>query len=186
MFSIFFYYISYASIVLVYGIGIERAVFLSGNKNPLWLKAIKMLITASSVSALSYLFANSLLVPADLAELYPFAVILIFIPVSVFIEAIIRITTKISAVEFSISLLFIFVGLTESVSLAECVFITCICVLSFFVFIPFVYSLCRKFDLYGGRSECSRNNFILASIAIIMLILLCWNVSWLNKGVFQW
>ena len=161
MFSVFFYYITYASIVLVYGIGMERAVFLSGNKNPLWLKAIKMLITASSVSALSYLFVNSLLVPAELAELYPFAV------------------------EFSISLLFIFVAITESSSLAECVFITCICVLSFFIFIPFVYSLCRKFDLYGGRTECSRNNFILASIAIIMLILLCWNVSWLNKGVFQ-
>ncbi|UKI54577.1 MAG: hypothetical protein L6V90_07740 [Treponema succinifaciens] len=112
-------------------------MFLSGNKNPLWLKAIKMLITASSVSALSYLFVNSLLVPAELAELYPFAVLLIFIPVSVFIEAIIRITTKISAVEFSISLLFIFVAITESSSLAECVFITCICVLSFFIFIPF-------------------------------------------------
>ena len=72
MFSVFFYYISYASIVLVYGIGMERAVYLSGNKNPLWLKAIKMLITASSVSALSYLFVNSLLVPAELSELYPF------------------------------------------------------------------------------------------------------------------
>ena len=72
MFSVFFYYITYASIVLVYGIGMERAVFLSGNKNPLWLKAIKMLITARSVSALSYLFVNSLLVPAELAELYPF------------------------------------------------------------------------------------------------------------------
>lgn len=186
MLSVLFYYISYASIVLVYGIGMERAVFLSGNKGPLFIKAMKMLITASSVSALSYLFVNLLLVPNELSELYPFAVLLIFIPVSVFIEAIVRITTKTSAVEFSISILFIFIGLTESASLAECVFIVCVCVVSFFIFIPLFHSLCRKFDLYGGRSEVSRNSFVLASIAIIMLILLCWNVAWMNKGVFQW
>ncbi|MGN0728347.1 hypothetical protein [Treponema sp.] len=186
MISVFFYYVFYASVILVYGIGMERTVFLSAEKKRLGLKAFKMLITTVSASALSYLFVTSLLVPAELSELYPLVVLLFFVPLSVFVEAIIRITTKSSAVEFSVSLLFVFLSVSESTSLSECVFISFVSVLSFFGFIPLMYSLCRKVDLYEGKTANSRNAFVLSSIAIIMLILLCWNVSWLNKGVFQW
>lgn len=182
----FFYYVFYASVVFIYGVGIDRAVSLSVKRRHLALKASKMIICTSSTSALSYLFVNGLLVSADLGELYPFAVILIFSAISVFTEAIIRITAKISAAEFGITLLFIFIALSESSSLAGCVFISCICVLSFFMCIPLLYAVSRRTELSGRRQEHKKTGIVFASVAIITVILLCWNVSWLNRGAFRW
>lgn len=184
MISTILYYVFYSSIVLVYGIGIERIMILSKKQHDLFLKATKMLICVSSTSSLSYLVINWLLVPIDLAELYPFIIILIFLAISVFVEAIIRITTKISAVESGIALMFIFIGITESNSFGECVFISILCILSFFILIPFIIALTRRNNLNGLKQEYEKNGFLLVSIVIIMFVLLSWSVSWINKGVF--
>lgn len=186
MIAIFFYYVFYASAVFIYGAGIDRAVSLVDKRRHLALKASKMIICTSSTSALSYLFVNGLLVPADLGELYPFAVVLIFSAISVFTEAIIRITAKVNAAEFGVTLLFIFIALSESASLSGCVFISCVCVLSFFLCIPLLYVVSRRIELEERRHEHEKTMIVLASVAVIAIILLCWNVSWLNKGVFRW
>ena len=133
MISTILYYLFFSSIVLVYGIGIERSIVLSKKQHDIMIKALKMIICVSSTSALSYMVVYWLLVPVDLTELYPFVVILFFLAISVFVEAIIRITAKISAVESGITLMFIFIGLTESNSFGECVFISVLCVVSFFM-----------------------------------------------------
>ena len=183
MINTILYYVFFSSVVLVYGIGIQRSVTLSKKKHDLLLKAVKMLICVSSTSALSYMLVYWLLVPLDLAELYPFVVILFFLAISVFIEAIIRITAKISAVESGVAIIFIFIALTESTSFSECVFISVTAVISFFEIIPFIIAIGRRNDLNGRKQEYEKTGFLLVSIAIIMLMLLSWNVTWLNKGV---
>lgn len=183
MIATFFYYIFFSSVLLIYGIGIERSVTLSKKKHDILIKAVKMLICVSSTSALSYLIVNGVLIPADLGELYPFIVILFFLAISVFIEAIIRITIKISAVESGISLMFIFIGLTESNNFGECVYISCLSIFSFLFSIPFAISISRRMELNGRKQEFEKNSFILISFAIVMLMVLSWNVTWLNRGV---
>lgn len=183
MISTFFYYVFFSSVILIYGIGIERSIVLSKKRNDLLIKGVKMLLCVSSTSALSYLIVNGILIPADLGELYPFVVILFFLSISVFVEAIIRITVKISAVESGISLMFVFLGLTESNSFAECVYISCLSIFTFFISIPFAVSISHRMELNGHKQEFEKNSFILLSFAVVMLVVLSWNVSWLNKGV---
>ncbi len=180
-----FYYLIYSSVVLVYGIGIERAGALSKKQNRLFIKAIKMLICVTSTTSLSYLFVKGLLVPAGYADLYPFFTILIFISISVFVETIIRITSKVSANEFGTSLLFIFISLSEGLSLADSVLISCICVLSLFATIPIIYSIHYRLDLNAFKKESDKTSYVLISLAIIMLILLFWNNTWLNMGAYK-
>lgn len=184
MISTFLYYVFYSSVVMVYGIGIERSIILSKKKHDLVIKAIKMILCVSSTSSLSYLIVNRILTPVDLLEIYPFIVILIFLVISVFLEAIIRITAKISAVESGIALMFIFLGLTESNSFGECVMISMFSILAFFLNAPFVIAITRRNDLNGRRQEYTKNGPLLITVGIVMFILLSWNVSWLNKGVF--
>lgn len=184
MISTMLYYIFFSSVVLVYGIGVERSITLSKKSHDIMLKALKMMICVSSTSSLSYLITNGILVPSDLAELYPFVVVLFFLAISVFVEAIIRITSRISAVESGIALMFTFVGLSESTSFGECVFISVTCVAAFFLMIPFVIAITKRNDLNGYKLEYEKNSFVLVSIAVVMFVLLSWNVSWLNKGVF--
>lgn len=184
MLSTLIYYVFYSSVVLIYGIGFSRTVPLSKKKHDLYIKFLKMIICVSSTSALSYLVVNGILVPADLGELYPFVVILMFLAISVFIEAIIRITVKISAVESAVSLMFIFLGITESTSFGECVYISCLSVLSFFFVIPFISSFSRRMELNGFKQEYEKNNFLLISLAAAVFVLLAWNISWLNRISF--
>lgn len=183
MISTILYYVFFSSIVFVYGIGIERSIVLSKKQHDIMLKALKMMICVSSTTALSYMVVCWLLVPVDLAELYPFVVILFFLAISVFVEAIIRITAKISAVESVITLMFIFIGLSESNSFGESVFISILCVFAFFMIIPFIIAITRRNELNGRKQEYEKNGFLLISIVIVMFILLSWNVTWLNRGV---
>ena len=183
MISTILYYLFFSSIVLVYGIGIERSIVLSKKQHDIMIKALKMIICVSSTSALSYMVVYWLLVPVDLTELYPFVVILFFLAISVFVEAIIRITAKISAVESGITLMFIFIGLTESNSFGECVFISVLCVVSFFMIIPFAIAITRRNELNGRKQEYEKNVFLLITFVIVMFMLLAWNVTWINKGV---
>lgn len=182
----FFYYIFYGSVVCLYGIGLERIIELSENDKHIILKTVKMLICVSSSSSLSYLFINVLLAPRDLAELYPFVVLLIFTLISVFIEAIIRIATKMNAAEFSVALLFIFIGITESATLTTCVINSCTCVIVFFMIISFLNLFTYRFYLNKNRDSIDGIFFLLIVISIVTLFILVWNVSWFNKGVFAW
>ena len=182
MLSSFFYYAFYASAVLIYGVGFERSISLSQEKRGARLKAVKMFICVSSSSALSYLFVSGFLVPVDLGELYPFVAFLIFVSISLFVEAIIRITTKTNASEFSVALLSVFLGLSESSSIAECVFASCVSSLSFFVMIPLLRAISLRLSENSPVKENSVGYQLFATAAILMLVTLCWNVSWLSGG----
>lgn len=182
MFSSFFYYAFYASAVLIYGVGFERSISLSKEKHSAKLKAVKMFICVSSSSALSYLFVNGFLVPADLGELYPFATFLIFVSISLFVEAIIRITAKTNASEFSAALLSVFLGLSETSSIAECVFASCVSSLSFFVMIPIFRAISLRLAENPSTHKDNISYQLFATAAVLMLVTLCWNVSWLSGG----
>lgn len=185
MLSSFFYYAFYASAVLIYGVGFERSISLSQEKRGAKLKAVKMFICVSSSSALSHLFVSGFLVPADLAELYPFATFLIFVSISLFVESIIRITAKTNASEFSVALLSVFIGLTESSSIAECVFASCVSSLSFFIMIPLLRAISLRLSDNSFAKENNINYQLFATAAVLVLVTLCWNVSWLSGGAVK-
>src|SRR5574344_2025545 len=100
MIADFFYYTLYTSAVLIYGIGINRATIISEKTEDFLLFFIKMLLTVISSVVLTYIIDLYLLIPAHLTELFPFISVLVFSAISVFIESIIRITSKTSAAEF--------------------------------------------------------------------------------------
>lgn len=185
MISTILYYIMYSSAVLIYGIGIERTAVLCRKKNNLFLVFIKMLISVVSTAVISFWFVNGILVPAGLHELFPLFVLLLFLALSVFTEAIIRITAKISACEFGISVVFIFLGLTEATSIGECILISAASIMTFFSGIIFMYAINRRMELNEQKQEYEKLGHILVSLAVVMVIFLVWNVSWINTGVLK-
>lgn len=183
MISTMFYYIIYSSAVLFYGIGIERTAVLCRKQNHLFLVFIKMLISVISTAVVSFWFTNGMLVPAGLFELFPLFVLMLFLAISVFIEAIIRITAKISAAEFGISLIFIFLGITEAASIGECLLISTSSIIAFFIGIIFMYAINRRMELNDQKQEYEKLGHIIVSLAVVMVIFLVWNISWINTGV---
>ncbi len=182
MISTMLYYIIYSSTVLIYGIGIERTAVLCRKKNNLFLIFIKMMISVISTAVISFWFINGILSEAGLYELYPLFVLLLFFAISIFTEAIIRITAKISACEFGISVVFTFLGITEATTISECILISASSIITFFLGIFFLYAVNRRMELNEKKQEYEKLGYILVSLAVVMVIFLFWNVSWINTG----
>ncbi len=166
----FFYYVFFASVVFVYGIGMNRAFMISEHPRKLFNGALKMFISVSSSTAISYLVASRVLLPVHLTEIYPLVAVLIFSAISIFIESVIRITTKKSASEYTVSILSVLLGINEGATILEAVLVSCFCICAFLISIFVLYTIRKKFSNKVG--------LVLISISIILLTLHFVNVSW--------
>lgn len=186
MISNFFYYVLYASAVLVYGIGINRTVIRSNSSKKIIRDCVKMLVSVVASASLTYVITVHLLVEVNATELYPFVAVIVFSVISIFIEAVIRITAKKSAAEYSVSILSVLIGVNESLSLFECVINTSFCVLSFFLVLPIFYSIRCRIDVSNPNGKLRKVSLLIVSIAAVMIALFVFNASWLNQGGAKW
>ena len=119
-----------------------------------------------------------------MAELYPFAALLVFFVISVFMETLVRVTTKKTTSDFSLSFLIILLALNESLNIVDVVLITCCSFISFLILIPLLYSIKKRIDIVGTlQIHGNKKSLVLVSIAIIVTVLAVGNVSWLNQRI---
>ncbi len=171
------YYVIYSCAVIYYGFGLNRAYEVSRKPRKILNNAAKMFISVGIISSLTYLITTHLLVPYNLAGVYPFVAVLLFSTLSIFSETIVRITTKNSFVEYSVCVLSILLGVNESSSVFGCIGVSCLCIVSFLV-LSLMISIVRQ------RVE-GKTTLLVVSIAVIMLLTLTWNISWLSRGVIE-
>jgi Na+-translocating ferredoxin:NAD+ oxidoreductase RnfA subunit len=183
MTALIFYYLFPASAIFLYGIGLNRVIVMSGNLSGLGLSGIKSIFAVTGSVVLSYLFIEGVLVQVQLVELYPLVCVLIFIIISVFCEVIVRIATNKSTAEFTISLLSILLSVNESNSLADAVVISITCMVSFYLLSILAYTIRRRVELSNPTSDFKSSSLLFLSLAVIMVALASWNISWLNPGV---
>src|SRR5574344_1177088 len=172
------YYLFPASAILLYGIGMNRVIAMSGNLSVSFLSGVKSVFAVTGSVILSYLFSSSVLIPLHLQELYPLVCVLIFTAVSVFCETIVIITTKQSAAEFTISLLCILISLNESSSLPEAIVISLTCIISFYLLTALVYTIRKRVELSHPSADFKSSSLLFLSLAAIMIALAAWNISW--------
>lgn len=168
--------------VFLYGIGLNRAVIVSSTPRGLALSYLKSLMASVPAVALSYIVVEGLLVPLGLQELYPLVCILVFLALSVFIEVIVRLTVRSAVTEFSVSFLCILLSMNESLSAVESVVFVVCCLTAFYLLIPVLAAVRRRND-HASPLPVFRNSLILFSLAILMLFVLVFDVSWLNGGI---
>ena len=168
--------------VFFYGIGINRAIILSQEKNGIILLYIKSLLASVSTVALSYFFIQILLVPIGLQELYPVICILIFTTIFVFFEVIVHLTSQTNVAELSISFFCCLLAISESISLLESVLFVLCCITSFYLLIPFLKVILNK-NKTANPVSSMKNSLIIISLALLMCVLLVIDVSWLNGGI---
>ncbi|HAH62222.1 MAG TPA: hypothetical protein DCL73_09025 [Treponema sp.] len=185
MIDIILYYLFYCSAVLVYGIGLNRTTVLSRSMDKtLFFLTIKNAITILCSTALSWVIIMELLIPAGLVELYPLVALLIFLSVSVFVEVLIRITTGFKTSEFGVSYLVILLALNESTDLINAVIAASGCILSLLIILPVMSALRKRIECARPRNDrMKKKSLIMLTMAVVIISLAVWNVSWLNQGV---
>ncbi|MDE5897882.1 MAG: hypothetical protein K2H09_01255 [Treponemataceae bacterium] len=179
-----FYYTVFCSAVLLYGIGLNGMIAFGDSSRPILLPFVKMVLSVVCSAVLSWLIVRHLLVPLNLAALYPLVALFVFASISVFLETLIRITSGRTTAEFCISYLVVVLSLNESVRIQDVLLISVCCFLSFLLLIPVLNAVKKRIDSAGGRClHGNRRSLLLISIAAVVLALSAADNSWLNPGV---
>ncbi len=180
----FLYYTFFASAILIYGIGLNRFVDFKINLSTQIPLCIRIIISIVATSVISWLIGSITLVRLDLTELYPLICFLIYIVINTFIEALIRLTTSKSTSEFIIPFLIILLASSEGTSFLNTLIIAASCMVSILLFIPFLYSFIHRI---AGHTSSKNKEFSLffVFLAMLLLVIYVWDISWLNTGVIK-
>lgn len=177
--TIVYYFLS-ASAVLFYGIGINKSISYADSFSSSVLTCIKSLCATSASTAVTYLFVNWLLVPVGLSELYPFFATLIFILFTTLTEIFVGVGIRQSPMDFSIPLLSVILGIGEGISLGTAVVIACTSILSFYSMAIVFHCVRERASFYTDEGGLKMYCVLLLCLALIMIAISGFNVSWFN------
>lgn len=182
IFATIVYYAFSASAFLLYGIGLHNLISAgSGGYGNLVLTGTKSLITVATTTTVSYLIVNALFVPVRLAELYPLVAVIVFVLFSAVIEVFVTIGLQNSATEFGVPLLCVLLALNEASSVGVAVIIAVSCVAAFYLLCGIVFALRNRFSLFAPVQGLRVYCLLLVSLAVILIALGAFNVSWLMQ-----
>lgn len=181
----FLYFLFPASAVLYYGIGTNQVIMSCDELPSQTLRVLKSIFTVLVTTILVIIFNNAVLFPIGLYDLYPLFALLVFISVSISSEIVIRISTKNSASEFTISFLTVLLAVQESYTVSEGIFVSLSCILSFYSLCFIIYIIKRRVMMAHTPESMTNSSLIFLAMSFLMLILTLVNVSWLNPGVLK-
>lgn len=180
MISTILFYLFSTSAVLVYGIGVNRLLSMDDKFSSVIISFIKAAVVGIATSSLSFIFIRLFLIPLELAELFPFITVIVFILASFLVEIFVSIGVKNSASEFAVPLLSILLGLNEGTSILEVMIITVFSIAIFYILYAVIFCLRGRISVHTPDAGLKNYSIIFLSLAVIIVALYGWNASWLN------
>lgn len=185
MFSTLFFYIFSASVILVYGVGIKDLIQASEKPKDFLLYFLKTFFTVIFSVILTWLLTKYVFSKNNLTDLFPFFLVFICISFCILFSFLINLIFKKDIKEFSLSFLISFISVNEGFSLVNAIFIAIASSLSFYLLIPVLYSIKKRINSSTANSHLKSTALVLLSIALLLMILFAFNISWFNFGVIQ-
>lgn len=183
--SSFFYYMLFGSAVLVYGIGIYNETVQLQSLKGLFLKIVRTLVCTLLTVTVSYFVNTKLLFRLNLLELFPVVAVLMYISISSFVEILFRLTGNNNTAEFSIAYIIILLALNEGTTLLDTIIITLGSLASFYLLLPILYVFLNRIKTTYPKNNKKIYGAILLCLAILLLLIASFNISWLNPGVIK-
>jgi hypothetical protein len=181
----FLYYVLFSSVVLIYGIGLNKIAEIGIVKFKETIFYVKCAIAIVSSAVISWLITFYLLVPLKITELYPLICFIVYATISTFLGGIIRLTTGRTTSEFAISYLIILLSIAESSSLLFTLFISLCSLLSMLIIIPFSLTFRRRLCSNGRLLDEKYYSLYFLFLAVFILLLSVWDIVWLNPEVLK-
>lgn len=179
--NIFLYYTFICSSVMFFGLGLNRSIEITSRSFAFNMKMmLKAVISIMLSTVFAYLITQFLLIPIKLAELFPLVTLLVFLCINTFVEALVRITTKTSTAEFSISWLVIILSLNECSTLLEALIISAASMISFQLMLPIVYCFQNVIYLKTYENQERKRILIFLSIVVLMVVMSVCDITWFN------
>lgn len=181
----FLYYTLFASAILIYGVGLNRIADISLNSLNDVTFLLKAIISIFSTSILSWVVTYYILQPIKLVELCPLVIFVIYVCVNTFLEALIRITTGKSSVEFVVTYLIILLSVVESYSVLNTIIICVSCMLAFVILIPFCITFKARITMNGQSIDKKYYSIFFIFLSMLILVVSVWDIIWFSAGVIR-
>lgn len=180
--NIFFYYVFYCSVVIFYGIGLNRSVLISARlRKSIFVRTFVLTLTALFCVVVSFFLCNYVLSLFSLTTLYPIFSFLIF-ALSVFLSKMIfGKSSEISSRDFALTYLVVLLALSESIFVLDAVIIVLSSSLAFIFLLIVLSSLYERMDiLRRGTNSVTIKSALTFALAVLAISLVAWNISWLR------
>ncbi|QTQ16226.1 hypothetical protein [Treponema parvum] len=180
----FFYYLLISSAVLVYGIGFDRLLFINKRIKPLAYDFLKIFVSVELTTILSKIFTDTVIFRLSMCELFPFFTLLIYFIMLTGFNLLFYKKLYVSCKEFPLVFLFSLLSIYESSSVLGSAVIGAACVFSFSIIHLLIVSLKKRFSFFKPPVNIDTISLFYINMAIILIAVSAWNISWLNPEVF--
>lgn len=181
--SAVFYYIFFGSVILYYGIGVNRLLAYQSDSKGVLISFAKVLLAVLLNVSVDYVFVKYALVPLKMTVLYPVFAIALFSVTIVFVRRLFDSGVFEISQEFLVPFLVIILSLSECTGFLSAVVIASSCVFAFYVFLYLVSSLKLRFHSYDREEGLKPFSLILISLSVVFIAFYAWNCSWLTIGI---
>ncbi|MDY5123901.1 MAG: hypothetical protein SPE59_08910 [Treponema sp.] len=181
----FLYYTIFSSVVLIYGIGLNRIAEFGISKTNGLIVFLKEIIGILLTSILSWLIISEILIPLKILEVFPVISFLIFISVNSLLETLVLLTSKHVKSEFIVSFLIVLLSLSESTSLLNTILICASCFVSIALIVPFCITFKNNILSNGFSINEKYYSLFFVFLGILILMMSVWDIIWLNPGVIK-
>ncbi|MCR5188620.1 MAG: hypothetical protein K6C97_06755 [Treponema sp.] len=178
-------YTLFSSILLFYGIGLNKTVEIGITKVSSLIFYVKSLITIFSTASITWLLTNYILTPINLIELFPLLCILLFICINIFVDSLIRLTSGITAPEYVVSLLIILISIFESTSFLNTTIICLSGLIAIIIMLPLGITFKKRICNNGRKLDERYYSLFFFFLAIIIIVISVFDTIWLQKGVIK-
>ena len=180
----FLYYSFFASAVLFYGISNYYVTITQFSHKKSIIYFVKILMNIFITSTLAWLVTYYILMQIHLEDIFPLVTLLLYVCVSAFLEALIRLTAGKSTSEFLFSYLVILLSVMESTSIVNTLVISASCIVSVIIMIPLIVSFGKRLKRESNNQDYFYGRLFIF-MAIILLIISVWDALWFNSGVLK-
>jgi Na+-translocating ferredoxin:NAD+ oxidoreductase RnfA subunit len=111
-------------------------------------------------------------------------IMLCYLPINTCFNFIFKTSFEKSMPEFTVSLLCVILGTTHSISYTQALIISLSSSISYYTFIPVLFAIRKRLEYADPVQEFKSGSLIFISIAVIMLCLYSFHISWLPLGGF--
>lgn len=183
MFPTLFFYIFSASAILVYGVGIKDLIHHVEKPKDFLLYGLKTLFTVIFTVLLTWLITTYVFAKNNITDIFPFFLIFICLIFAILFSFLIKLLFKKEIKEYVLSFFISFIAVNEGFSLFNAIIIGLAGILSFYLLIPLLHSINKRINISTAHKDLKSTTLILLSIALLLIVLFSFNISWLNFEV---
>jgi succinate dehydrogenase/fumarate reductase cytochrome b subunit len=171
MSDLFFHYVFFSSAVALYGIGFDRCMLAPPPPRIFLLAAAKNVVAVAVSVFFVFPPTRFFLVPLGMVELMPLCAVLVFIPLSVLLEAALFLGVKKTLPEFVVPFLCVLLALCESPTFGHAILAGVFSVVSYHLFAAIVVAVKKRLDFFSSPRLLSPDALLLVSVAVVVMIL---------------